>query len=132
MEQLKLLMDYTIFHIGVYITLGGLMVSLLAMKTFETRGIEMRLYLIAALGCFLVAGMFGGLIAGNIPYYQDFMKFTEAWIGPWFATKLARAWFCMRAEHTAFWLGIAVFLVGFCRSHDRRYRAKREAARRVG
>jgi len=60
MEQLKLLMDYTIFHIGVYITLSGLMVSLLGLKAFANRAKAMRCYIIGALTCFLIAGMCGG------------------------------------------------------------------------
>jgi hypothetical protein len=116
MEQLKLLMDYTIFHIGVYITLSALMVSLLGLKAFEGRAQAMRCYLIAALVCFVLAGMFGGVVASNIPYFHTLPAFTTSWIGPWFATQALPAWFCMTAEHTAFWAGVSVFLFGFWRT----------------
>lgn len=116
MEQLKLLMDYTVFHIGVYITLGGLMISLLGSNIFAERMKTMRCYIVAALGCFLIAGIFGGIVAGNLPYFTKFSDFTEASIGPWIATHALPASFCMKAEHTAFWLGIAVFLFGFWKS----------------
>ncbi len=116
MEQLKLLMDYTIFHVGVYITLSGLMVSLLGTNVFAARAERMRCYIVAALACFMIAGMFGGVVAGNIPYFTDLKQFSNAWIGPWFATHVFKAWFCMNAEHTAFWTGVAVFLFGFWRT----------------
>lgn len=116
MEQLKLLMDYTIFHIGVYITLSGLMVSLLGLKAFANRAKAMRCYILGALTCFLIAGMCGGLIAGNIPYFSSFTAFTDATIGPWFTPPFLRASYCMNAEHTAFWAGVTVFLFGFWRS----------------
>jgi hypothetical protein len=40
--QLKLLMDYTIFHLGVYLTFAGLMVSLLSAKWFPTSSSAQR------------------------------------------------------------------------------------------
>lgn len=116
MEQLKLLMDYTIFHLGVYITLSGLMVSLFEMKAFAGRLAAMRCYVVAAFSCFMLAGIFGGMVAGNIPYFTSLSDFTGASIGPWFATHAFRAWFCMKVEHTAFWFGVIVFLFGFWRT----------------
>jgi hypothetical protein len=112
-NQLKLLMEYALFHLGVYLTFGGLMISLLGMKWFEKRAVGMRYYLAVALICFVIASFLGGIVASNIPYFNGFDKFTHAWIGPWFATKLLPASFCMAAEHTLFWLGIIVFLAGF-------------------
>jgi hypothetical protein len=116
MEQLKLLMDYTLFHAGVYITLGGLMVALLSMDSFKSRAPKMMPYLIVALGLFLLSGFCAGIIASNILYHHDFDEFIHAWIGPWMATHLVRAWFCMSLEHTAFWAGIGIFLFGFWKS----------------
>jgi hypothetical protein len=86
MEQLKLLMTYTVFHVGVYMTLGGVMVGLLAKKTTDK---GMRCWIIGALSLFIIAGICGGVVAAN----------TSRW------------W--MRIEHWAFWLGLVVFLVGF-------------------
>jgi hypothetical protein len=113
MDELKLLMDYTLFDMGVYITLSALMISLLSMKSFEDRAVGMRRYLICALACFVVAGIFGGVVASNIPYYNDFTAFTKASIGPWFATKVLPASFCLKAEHSAFWLGSRYSYSGF-------------------
>jgi len=113
LTQLTLLMNYTIFHMGVYITLSALMVSLLGLKAFEGRAQAMRCYLVVALVCFMLAGMFGGVVASNIPYFNSLPAFTASSIGPWFATKALPAWFCMAAEHTAFWTGVFVFLFGF-------------------
>jgi hypothetical protein len=116
MEQLKLLMDYTIFHAGVYITLGGLMVALVGLKAFEDRLPGLLPYLVAALGCFLVAGFCSGIIASNIPYHREFDEFIDSWIGPWIFPRLLPAWLCMSTEHTAFWTGVATFLFGFWRA----------------
>jgi hypothetical protein len=41
MEQLKLPMDYAIFHIGVYLTLSGLMITVLGLTAFEQRAESM-------------------------------------------------------------------------------------------
>jgi hypothetical protein len=112
MEQLKLLMDYTIFHIGVYITLGGLMVSLLTKNTFANQK-GMSWVLVASLLCFMFAGIFGGIIAANIPYHTEFTEFINASIGPWFAPTILLSSSCMWVEHNAFWLGIFIFLAGF-------------------
>jgi hypothetical protein len=114
-EQLKLLMDYTIFHMGVYISLGGLMIALLGIKAFEDRAARMLGYVVFALGCFMIAGMCGGIIAANIPYNEKFNDFINSSIGIWGIT--FPTWLYIRVEHTAFWLGIFVFLFGFWRSH---------------
>lgn len=86
-SQLKLLMDYTLFHLGVYLTFAALTVSLLGTNWFEKSAPAMRCYLTPALICFLIASFLGGLVASNIPYFKSFNEFTQAWIGPWFATK---------------------------------------------
>jgi hypothetical protein len=114
-DQLKMLMDYTIFHIGMYLTLGALMVSLLGLETFRPRAEVMRPFLVGALACFLVAGAFGALIASNIPYSEKLSEFTALDIGAWFMPRymFLPASFCMSAEHTLFWLGLGIFLVGF-------------------
>ena len=110
LEQLKLLMNYTIFHIGIYMTLGGLMVSLLAKKTTKP---SMRRWIVRSLILFAVAGICGGIVAANIPYHQSFVKFEQAWIGPWGASQIFPSRWWMRVEHWAFWLGLAAFLIGF-------------------
>jgi len=54
-----------------------------------------------------------GIVAANIPYHQSFVKFEQAWIGPWGAAQVFPSRWWMRVEHWAFWLGLAVFLFGF-------------------
>jgi hypothetical protein len=110
MEQLKLLMTYTVFHVGVYMTLGGVMVGLLAKKTTDK---GMRCWIIGALSLFIIAGICGGVVAANIPYHESFKEFEQAWIGPWGASHIFTSRWWMRIEHWAFWLGLVVFLVGF-------------------
>jgi hypothetical protein len=115
MEQLKLLMQYTIFHVGVYLTLGSLMLTVLVKESARAFAKVMQVYIFIALGCFLVAGVCGGIVAGNIPYFDKFSTFETSRIGPWFVPKslFVPASWIMRLEHSAFWIGIIVFLLGF-------------------
>ncbi len=70
--QLKFLMDYTLFHIGAYITLSTLLVALLGLEGFKQRAMTMRRYLMLTLVFFVAAGACGGVVASNIPYFLNF------------------------------------------------------------
>ena len=109
MEQLKLLMDYTIFHIGVYISLSTGLIALLGL--FPGKADEMKTQLIAALGYFLLAGMCGGVIAANIPYATDLAVFQHTWIG-FLGGRFAPARVWMLVEHVSFWVGIGFAIWG--------------------
>jgi hypothetical protein len=121
MEKLKLLMDYTIFHVGVYITLSTLLISLLGLKGFKEHTVLLRPYLVWTLGCFIVAGALGGLIAGSLPYYENFSELQEAKLGPWFLPGIIPFRWCANLEHTAFWLGIVGILLGLVRTNRKTY-----------
>jgi catechol 2,3-dioxygenase-like lactoylglutathione lyase family enzyme len=111
MQQLSLLMSYTIFHIGLYTTLSAALIALLG----TGRAGGMKTELAFTLGCFVLAGICGGLIASNIPYFDDLNQFSDSWIGPW-NFKWLPAWLCMRLEHTFFWLGAFTALFGLFRT----------------
>jgi hypothetical protein len=99
LEQLKLLFDYTKFHIGIYATLITALVAAREYWPGPTPG-----FLKGTLAAFLVAGAAGGVVASNIPAFQSYSTFTTALIGVlWFQMK-GDSW--VHVEHAAFWLGI--------------------------
>ncbi|MEM9808162.1 MAG: hypothetical protein AAF959_23085 [Cyanobacteria bacterium P01_D01_bin.56] len=99
MEQLKLLMDYTKFHIGVYLTLGSVSLGLVELQIVDfTEWIPTIIFLI-------VAGAAGGVIGSHIPNFETFKDFEEAKLGFW-GMRLARYRFWAKLEHVAFWMGI--------------------------
>jgi hypothetical protein len=114
--QLKLMMDYTLFHIGVYITLSTLLVSLMGLKAAEEKIAVLRPFLTWTLVFFVLAGMCGGVIAGSLPFYESFKHFSNTNIGPFFAVHMlpSRVW--MTAEHLLFWFGVGSALLGLRRS----------------
>jgi hypothetical protein len=107
-DQLANLMTYTVFHIGVYITLGAAVIAGGAIKNLDHWTLKV------ALGCVLVAGVCGGVIAGSIPEARSWSKFSETRIGPaglhWFR-------YCVWAhvEHYSFWLGVLVPAITYLR-----------------
>jgi FtsH-binding integral membrane protein len=115
MEQLKLLMTYTTFHIGLYVTLVS---ALLSFLTFSPKQIRKNLYpyMVVTLVCFVVAGAFGGIIASSIPRFEDYIIFNT--------TKLGLFWIedgpegiglfktLASIEHGFFWLGITTAMIG--------------------
>ena len=108
MDQLKLLMDYTKFHLGIYISLFTVSVAYVA-----TRQPSQELGVVkAAMLCFLIAGVGGATIGSNIPYFEHFEALQKARIGPWRLRLLPyESWSSI--EHAAFWLGIMIALYGF-------------------
>jgi hypothetical protein len=111
-SQLKLLMDYTIFHLGTYITLTTLLLSFLGLKGLKTRVGTMRPYLEATLMSFLAAGLCGGIVAASLPYFKNMDDFTRARIGPFFYPDALPALYWTYAEHSFFWIGIGIAVVG--------------------
>jgi hypothetical protein len=128
-ERLKQLMEYTKFHIGMYTTLCTLLIGILGLKMFETAVDRTRCVLFAVLICFVLAGMFGGLVGSSIPFHTSFQRFrttptTPAWLdwvaSKWNARVPARfnfnfGWLtgelCTTLEHLFFWVGIVFALV---------------------
>jgi hypothetical protein len=115
MDQLKQLMDYTKFHIGMYTTLCTVLIAILGLDMVKPSAVDLHPYLFGTLLCFAVAGMFGGLVGSSLPYFKTFEEFSQAKLGPW-KLKLIPALVCTHLEHTAFWLGIIVVLIGLVRA----------------
>ena len=101
-DQLKTLFDYTKFHIGVYITLGSGIAGVLAYEASHTDfslgcyarwGFRLSLLLLA------LAGLGGGIIAGNLIDFTTLADFRKAFIY-WGKTSV----FWERLEHWSIWL----------------------------
>ncbi len=96
--QLKFLFDYTVFHIGIYITLTT---AILAAFEYGT-GTD-RLLLMPIL-CFVGAGACGGVIGSSIPHQSGFNQFIKGkWIGIGY-----KSW--IRLQHACFWFGVVALI----------------------
>jgi hypothetical protein len=112
LTQLKFLMDYTIFHIGAYITLSTLLVALLGLEGLKQRAMGMKYFLLLTLVCFMLAGICGGIVASNIPYFTSVDQFSDKNIGPFFAVRAFPLIVWTSAEHVFFWVGVSSALIG--------------------
>jgi ABC-type multidrug transport system fused ATPase/permease subunit len=115
-NQLKWLMDYTLFHIGAYITLSTLLVGLLGLEGFKQRVSTMKPFLMTTLFLFIVAGLCGGVVASSIPYFATFNDFKVALIGPSIGIFMWPLETWTMIEHLAFWVGVAIAFVGVVRT----------------
>jgi hypothetical protein len=114
LEQVKLLFDYTKFHISVYTTLAGFLLTLSASSFVKTWELH-RGYLIAALFVILGAGVAAGVVAASMPQSTSKLNFwawrTGPYDWPWLTI---RGW--TRVEHTSFWtsafLAVGAFFAG--------------------
>lgn len=104
-------MEYTKFHIGLYITLFGAALAYVKSKDFTHTPTEIS-FVKWAMVCFVVAGLAGGIIAGNIPYHKTFDDFKVKWIGP-YKWELMPFEVCAGIEHTVFWVGVLLIVLGF-------------------
>ena len=108
-EQLKLLFDYTKFHITAYLTLAGVFVAALN----GVLGLSANRSLLGVSIAFIaIAGAAGGVVASNLPYYSDARTFAADKIGPWQLKPMtASRW--MSLEHAAFWLALIAAIAAF-------------------
>jgi len=109
-EKVKLLFDYTKFHIGLYTTLGSILVALFASGKAQFQFYTPALWV--SIGFIALAGFAGGVIASTLPDCDSLEQFFKERIGPW-----GLEWFSglnwTRIEHTAFWIGLFAGLTSF-------------------
>lgn len=110
-KRLEHLMGYTQFHIGAYMTLCSALAAVLALKTFSLTIPRYPAFLKVTLVCFAGAAVFGGLVGSSIPHYRNFEEFKNARLGPW-KLPLLPSLVCTHLEHTFFWVGVSVAIVG--------------------
>jgi hypothetical protein len=107
-DKVKTLFDYTKFHIGIYITLGGTLVAAIGTKVINF-WVPILWGSIIALA---VAGFAGGVIASSLPWCNSLREFEKTKTGPWGWEKtLAYGLTWTRIEHTAFWVAIGAALI---------------------
>lgn len=119
-DQLRLLFDYTKFHIGIYISLGSALIAAAATMVSSDSGsfdyykcnIARFEFLSFTVICLFIAGWAGGIIAGNLPKAKSFKNFSEQRIGFWGGELLFYNYWAW-LEHTAFWLALASLAYGF-------------------
>jgi hypothetical protein len=98
-NRLDLLMTYTTFHLGVYISLITALIGVAVLGKAQST------FLRFSVACFLVAGACGTVLGSNIPEFTDFTLFSQTNIGPW-GLALFTYWVWSTVEHLAFWVGI--------------------------
>jgi hypothetical protein len=108
LEQLKLLFDYTKFHIGLYTTVATIFGGLVAASDKVPFKFHPTL-LLSAVGFICIAGIAGGTIASSIPGYSSYKEFWNAPIAP-FKFKGMKAEYWTYVEHGAFWIAVVLAL----------------------
>lgn len=110
-DQLKQLLDYTKFHIGMYTTLITAIIGVFANESLNVYYVGLLPFMKFAIFLFVVAGLAGGLVASSIPFYTTFDDFKKAKLGPW-SYEFIGAITCTHIEHTAFWSGCVIIVYG--------------------
>jgi hypothetical protein len=103
-EQIKLLFDYTKFHIGMYSTFATAVLALLAGEFADDWSIcePLLAWSLLPIG---FAGIAGGVIASSLPHLYGSGDIREADIGPlWFEKWKLKGW--TYVEHSAFWIAV--------------------------
>ena len=101
-KPLELLLMYTIFHVGAYLTLTTAFMAATVLWKFDSWLIRWAVFF------FLIAGACGGLIAANVAENGDD---AATFFQPEYRLNLlGLKWFPLRVlttvEHLAFWVGI--------------------------
>lgn len=101
-DNRELLMSYTVFHIGVYITLAA---AILAAQ--ELRSTLAHPVMRVSMAAFIIAGICGAVIASNLPDSKSWEDYSAKRLGPW-GLRIApySAWATL--EHVSFWIGVVV------------------------
>jgi drug/metabolite transporter (DMT)-like permease len=109
-DQLKQIYDYAKFHIGLYATVSTALIAVISFVEENVRGRYFWCY-VGVLGCFLLAGVGGGLVASHI-VYTDWdsddaaAMLKEFKVGTLEVCKWNRYKVYSLIEHYAFWAGI--------------------------
>jgi hypothetical protein len=112
-HRLELLMTYTVFHIGLYMSLIAALIAV-----FEIKENVFPLWVVkASVSCFLIAGACGGIIAVNVAEYDVSLHSVSEFYGEhllnvfgWSPCFLKYK-FLEHVEHLLFWIG-TLLLVG--------------------
>jgi hypothetical protein len=112
LEQVKLLFEYTKFHITAYGTTATLLIGICASSIASSVRLDAE-YLIAAVACILAAGVAAGIVAASMPECTSKADFWSWQTGPYNLSLLTiRSW--TYVEHTSFWLAVFFVILSFC------------------
>ena len=106
--RLTNLLSYTIFHIGVYISLVTAIISIGVLSSEIDESI-----LRFSAGCILLAGVFGGTIGSNAAEAMCYGKLEEDKLKVFDLIPVAKLQTCIHLEHLFFWMGIGVPALAF-------------------
>jgi amino acid transporter len=110
-DQLKQLMDYTKFHIGMYTSLATLLIGVLTLEKAKLDVATFSPWLLVTLVFLVLAGMAGGMVGSSIPSFSAYSSFLESRLGPWRSEWFTGAvW--IHLEHTFFWISIVTAVAG--------------------
>jgi ABC-type Fe3+-siderophore transport system permease subunit len=116
-KGLELLFDYTKFHIGVYLTLAAVYITLITSKVGGKLPKLQPQFAWIALLFIITSGFAGGVIASSITQCgcSKVAEFLNQDIGPWSTHPFSgRTWTYI--EHTSFWIGIVFIVLSFWKS----------------
>jgi hypothetical protein len=113
-KTLELLFEYTKFHIGIYLTLAAVYITLGTSRISGSLPKVNQNFVWPAVFSIAFAGFSGGVIASSITQTQapNVTEFLKEQTGPW-NTHLLTVLNWTYIEHTAFWLGIAFIMLSF-------------------
>jgi hypothetical protein len=112
LERIRLLFDYTKFHIGMYATLAAVLVATLGSK-FAAEWEVWEWSIAFGIIFIALAGMAGGIVAATLPHVAgNGTNFLRVKTGP-VASKWARIKKWTHVEHILFWIGVGLVLGGF-------------------
>src|SRR5215471_4806801 len=107
LEKLKLLFDYTKFHIGLYTTIATIFGALYATEG-KAHQLNFNSGLLLSSVIFLfIAGFAGGTIASSITTFSSHKEFWNARIGP-MIFQVAKAEYWTYVEHLSFWIAMGL------------------------
>jgi hypothetical protein len=113
LEQLKLLFDYTKFHIGLYTTLAAAYIALMTSEYGKRLLAPDTRLVLAAVVILGIAGFAGGIIASSCTYYPSFNQLMERRLFPFRDGWGLKGVTWTRIEHTAFWVALGAILASF-------------------
>jgi hypothetical protein len=130
-HRLELLMSYTVFHIGLYMSLTAALIAALELKQAAFPKVTVN----GAICLFLVAGACGGIIAINVAEFDANTHPVSEFYGDYPLSLLWRPWpflkyrYLEHTEHTLFWIGTIWLAGSFIWLQLKRYKAERLAVK---
>jgi hypothetical protein len=115
LEQLKMLLEYATFYIGIYLSMTAGFFTLVKSDKSSVWGVGFdKMYLGIAGGLIGAAGVCGGIVGSSTVQFRGLQEFMNAPIGPWNCHWLTGAQFA-HLEHTLFWAGLAFAVIALWR-----------------